>query len=85
MRAEARVEAEGGNNGSSGAPIWLRLGAQQELRSREPFDNTHGSAANRAVPERVVLIGTTRLRRRRNAKKSRVFIEIGEPIIKISR
>ena len=51
MRAEARVEAEGGNRGSSGAPIWLRWGAQQELRGGEPFDDAHGTAADRTVPE----------------------------------
>ena len=57
VRAEARVEAEGGNSGSSDAPIWLRWGAKQELRGGEPFDDAHGSTADRAVPERVVLIG----------------------------
>jgi hypothetical protein len=51
LRAEARVEAEVGNRGSSGAPIWLRWRAKQEQRSGEPFDHVHGSTADRAVPE----------------------------------
>jgi len=51
MRAEVRVEAEGGNRGSSGAPVWLRWRAKQELRGGEPLDDAHGCAADRAVPE----------------------------------
>jgi hypothetical protein len=51
MRAEARVEAEGGNRGSSGAPVWLRWRAKQELCSGDPFEDAHGSTADRAVPE----------------------------------
>ena len=50
-RAEARVEGEGGNRGSSGTPVWLRWRAKQELRGGEPFDGAHGSAADWAVPE----------------------------------
>jgi len=42
---------------SSGAAVWLRWRAKQELRSGEPFDNAHGCAAGRTVPECVVLIG----------------------------
>jgi len=52
-RAEARAEAEGVDKSSCCALIWLRWRAKQELRSGEPFDDAHGCAADRAVPERV--------------------------------
>jgi hypothetical protein len=51
VRAEARVEVEGGNRGSSGALIRLRWRAKQELRGGDPFDDAHGSAADWAAPE----------------------------------
>ena len=57
MRAEARAEAEDVDRASCCAPVWLRWRAKQELRGGEPFDDAHGSAADRTVPERVVLIG----------------------------
>jgi hypothetical protein len=57
VRAEARAETEDVDRASCCAPAWLRWRAEQELRGGEPFDDAHGSAANRTVPERVVLIG----------------------------
>ena len=48
VRAEARVEAEGGNRGSCCAPVWLRWRARQDLGSGEPFDDTHGESIERA-------------------------------------
>jgi hypothetical protein len=57
VRAEARVEAEGGNRGSSGAPVWLRWRAEQELGGREAFNNTDSSAADWTAPKRVSLFG----------------------------
>ena len=33
-------------SGSCRAPVWLRWRAKQELRSGEPFDDAHGSAAD---------------------------------------
>ena len=50
-RAEAGVEAESGNRGSSGTPVWLRWRAKQELRGGEPLDDAHGCAADWATPE----------------------------------
>ena len=50
-RAEARAEAEDVDRASCSAPGWLRWRAKQELRGGEPFDDAHGCAADRAVPE----------------------------------
>jgi len=49
--AEARVEAEGGNRPSCCVPVSLRWRAKQELRGGELFDDAHGCAADRTVPE----------------------------------
>jgi len=57
VRAAARAKAEDVDSGSCGAPIWLRWGAKQELRGGKPFDDMHGSTADRAVPEGVRLFG----------------------------
>jgi len=57
MRAEARSDAEDGNEGSCCAPASFRRRAEQELRGGEPFDNAHGSAADWAVAERVSCFG----------------------------
>jgi len=51
VRGRARSEPEDGDRGSCCAPVWVRRRAKPELRSRKPFDEMHGSAANRAVPE----------------------------------
>jgi hypothetical protein len=50
-RAEARAKAEDEDCVSCSAPVWLRWGAEQQLRGGEPFDNAHGSAADWTVPE----------------------------------
>jgi hypothetical protein len=51
MRAEAWAKAEDIDRASCFAPFWLRWRAKQELCGGEPFDNVHGSTAERAVPE----------------------------------
>ena len=51
MRAGARAEGEDGDRDSCGAPASLGWRAEQELRSGEPFNDMHISAANRAGPE----------------------------------
>jgi hypothetical protein len=57
VRAEARLEAEDGNEGSCCTPASFRRRAEQELGGGEPFDNVHGSAADWAVPESVNRFG----------------------------
>jgi hypothetical protein len=63
VRAGARSEAEDADRGSCCAPVGLRWRAEQELRGREPFDDVHGSAAGRTVPERARLVRGRRCRR----------------------
>src|SRR5208283_827428 len=63
VSAGARSESEDVDRGSCCAPIGLRWRAEQELRGREPFDDAHGSAAGRTVPERARLIRRWRCRR----------------------
>src|ERR1035437_150417 len=61
--AGARSEAEDADRGSCCAPFGLRWRSEQELRGREPFDEVHGSAASRTVPERARLVRGRRCRR----------------------
>src|ERR1022692_689525 len=63
VRAEARSEAKDADRGSCCAPFGLRWRAEQELRGRESFDDVHGSAASRTVPERARLVHGRRCRR----------------------
>ena len=51
VRGEARIEVEDVNRVSCCVPVWLRWRAEQELRGGEPFDDAHGCAADRTVPE----------------------------------
>jgi hypothetical protein len=57
VRAEARAKAEDVDRVSCGALVRQRWRAKQELRSGEPLDDAHGSAADWATPEGVGLIG----------------------------
>ena len=50
VRAGARGRFESAVADSCGVRV-ERRGAKQELSWRKPFDDMHGSAANRAVPE----------------------------------
>jgi hypothetical protein len=51
MCAEVRAEGEDVGRASCWVLVGLRRRAKQELRGREPFEDTHGSATNWAVPE----------------------------------
>jgi hypothetical protein len=57
VRAKARGWVEAGVARSCGVLV-ERRGAKQKLGCGEPFDDMHGSAANRAVPEGVRLVST---------------------------
>jgi hypothetical protein len=45
------MKTEDVDRASSGALVWLRWRAKQELRDGKPFDDAHGCAADRAAPE----------------------------------
>jgi len=53
VRAEARAKFEAGDVDSCGAPAEMRRRSEEELRGGEAFDNMHGSAAKRTLPQRV--------------------------------
>ncbi len=73
--AGARSEAEDADRGSCCAPVGLRWRAEQELRSREPFDDAHSSAAGRTVPERARLVRGRRCRRRGHVSRAAKQLE----------
>jgi len=52
VRAGAGKQVEVGGVGSCGTLAGQRRRAKQELSCGEVFDDVHGSAADRAVPER---------------------------------
>src|SRR5258708_37054908 len=61
-------QTEDVDRGSCCAPVGLRWRAEQELSGGEPFDDVHGSATGRTVPERARLV-----RRRRCCRSGHVF------------